>query len=83
MGEVNVDLAWTTQPPTVPGLYWRREDRKATPYLTLVFLGTRGLMMRVVDASHASNDRDPIDRPLDRLNHGEWAGPLGSRRNEQ
>lgn len=81
-----MDLAWSTQRPTFPGLYWRRDGRKAAPYLILVFVGAQGLMMRVVEASHASvsiwNDGRPIDRPLDWLNYGEWAGPLGLRREE-
>jgi hypothetical protein len=43
-------------------------------------------MMRVVEGSHASvsiwNDGNPIDRPLEWFNYGEWAGPLGLRREE-
>jgi len=65
----------------ITGLYWRRDGRKAASYLILVFVGAQGLMMRVVEASHASvsvwNDGRPIDRQLDRLNYGEgrdlWA----------
>jgi len=44
-------------------------------YLTLVFVGTQGLMVRVVDASHSRIDGNPIDRPLDWFSYGEWAGP--------
>jgi hypothetical protein len=40
-------------------------------------------MMRLVDASHPWNDGKLTDRPLDWFSYGEWAGPLGSRREEQ
>ncbi len=81
--EGNVDhLAWSNQNPTIPGLYWRRDSRKAASYLVLIYAGTQGLMMRLVDASHPWNDGKLTDRPLDWFSYGEWAGPLASRREE-
>ena len=77
-----MDLAWTTQAPTLPGLYWRRDGRKAPPYLVLILGGTQGLIVRIVDASHSWNDRKPNDRPLEWLDYGQWAGPLGLHRDE-
>ena len=74
------------QPSRFPGLYWWRDGRKVTPYLTLVYVGAQGLMVRVVDTSHSSitiwNSKS-VDRPLETFKSGEWAGPLGARREEQ
>ncbi len=76
-------LAWSNQNPTMSGLYWRRDSRKAASYLVLIYVGTQGLMMRLVDASHPRNDGKLTDSPLEWLNYGEWAGPMGLRREDQ
>lgn len=83
-----MDLAWTTQPPSCPGLYWWRDGRKVTPYLMLVHDGSEGLVVRMVETNRLSvtiwsDLKKSIDRPLAWFRSGEWAGPLGARREEQ
>jgi hypothetical protein len=64
-------MKWTTNPPTVPGWYWFREND-----------AQRAL---VLDVQPLSNGKLAIMRELNRLGgeymfveelNGEWAGPL-------
>ncbi len=83
-----MDLAWMTQSPKMPGLYWRRDGRKLAPQLTLVYVGAKGLMVRIIETRHSAVTlwnaiKKAIDHPMESFESGEWAGPLGPRREDQ
>ena len=66
--EKSAVLIWTTQKPTVPGLYWYRKSRDSKAYVVEVELINDTL---TVDDKNADQCRGFIATI-----EGEWAGPL-------
>ena len=61
-------LTWTTQKPTVPGLYGYRKSRDVKAYIVDVELKNAAL---TVDNTYADHCRGAVATI-----EGEWAGPL-------
>jgi hypothetical protein len=74
-------MNWTTEPPTVQGVFWYRED--GLPYLaltTMVFRrGHAGSLLRVVLRQVPWGLVPDRECDADQL-QGEWAGPLSPPR---
>jgi len=61
-------LSWTTQKPTVPGLYWYRKSRDSKAYVVEVELDDDRLMVDDTSTDHCRGSVSTME--------GEWAGPL-------
>ena len=71
-------LPWTTEKPTVRGLYWRRNGKGQEATLMFVFEGPDGLYARIVDEQNPLGaSSEPFEKAVEEFAFGEWAGPLG------
>jgi hypothetical protein len=66
--EAAAPLNWTTQKPTVPGLYWYRRGSNVKAYIVEVELAGEILTVDNKNVDHCKGPVSTID--------GEWAGPL-------